>query len=183
MVFDEDAYEEFTKSEVKDYSLYIDRASGDIHRWKMENADHFYITLQFTRTIRENMDLKDDDAFWTNAFYMMARGELSIQQVIALRNNKAGQAVNEAKGSTWYSHRYRAISTAVRHTRNGKVSSEEYTHKVVKKKSRKSSNKEAPANQTLLRTDTCGVQNPELTVLLWPIDFSTFRPSYIYLRL
>ena len=145
---EDDAYEEFLTSEVKDYSLYIDRASGDIHCWKMENADHTDNSLHFTRTIRENMDLKDDEEFWANAFYTMARCELSIQRDIKLGNNKAGQEVDGAKGATQYSRRYRAIMAAVRHTRNGKVSSEEYAHKAAKKKGRRNSNKETSVSNT-----------------------------------
>ena len=76
---DKNAYEEFDELEVMDYPLIIDRASGDISNWKIENAEPFDITVHFTGTIKENWDLKDNGEFWTNAFYTMARCELSIQ--------------------------------------------------------------------------------------------------------
>ena len=43
----DDAYEEFLEEEVLDYGLSVDRASGDPGRWKMENAEHYNITVHF----------------------------------------------------------------------------------------------------------------------------------------
>ena len=94
------------------------------------------------------MDLKDNDAFWDNAFYNVARCELSIQRDIILGNNKSSQEIQGIKGNAaWYSRRYRAMQAAVRHTRDGKVSSEEYAIKAAKKKSK---GKTIPANHTPL---------------------------------
>ena len=76
---DDNAYEEFDELEVMEYPLIVDRASGDISNWKIENAEPFDITVHFTGTIKENWDLKDNEEFWTNTFYTMARCELSIQ--------------------------------------------------------------------------------------------------------
>lgn len=145
---DDDAYEEFEISEVMDYQLLVDRAHPNMNTWKIENAEGLDISLHFRRIIKENLDLKDNDAFWENAFYTVARCELSIQRDILLGNNKSGQEIKAAKGNAmWYSRRYRAMLAAVRHTRDGKISSEEYTVKAGKKKGK---GKKNPENNTPL---------------------------------
>ena len=49
---EDDAYEEFLEEEVLNYGLSVARASGDPGHWKMENAEHYNITMHFRRTIQ-----------------------------------------------------------------------------------------------------------------------------------
>ena len=44
---EDDAYEEFLEEEVLNYGLSMDRASGDPGCWKIENAEHYDITVHF----------------------------------------------------------------------------------------------------------------------------------------
>ena len=55
LVDEDDTYDEYLEEEV----LYVERASGDPGCWKMENAEHYNITVHFRRTIQKNNNLQD----------------------------------------------------------------------------------------------------------------------------